>query len=80
MPGGVIFYADDIHLPITRTDIIAYPMPVKALIKKAEVPNNLRDYVANMVYVGVVAQMLGIDLDAIYQALDFHFQGQENTD
>lgn len=78
VPGGVIFYADDIKLPITRTDIVAYPMPVKRLIKEADVPNNLRDYVANMVYVGVVAQMLGIDMDAIYQALSFHFKGKKS--
>ena len=29
-----------------------------------------------MVYVGVLAQMLGIDLDAIHAALDFHFKGK----
>lgn len=76
-PGGVVFYADDIRQPITRGDIIAYPMPVKALTKQAEVPQNLRDYVANMVYVGVLAQMLGIELEAVYQALDFHFKGKK---
>lgn len=76
VPGGVLFYADDIKLPIERTDIIAYPMPVKKLIKEAEVPSGLRDYVANMIYVGVVAQILGIDLDAIHYALDFHFRGK----
>ena len=77
VPGGVVFYADDIKLPITRTDIIAYPMPVKKLIKEADVPTQLRDYVANMVYVGVVAHILGIDMNAIYQALDFHFRGKK---
>jgi 2-oxoglutarate/2-oxoacid ferredoxin oxidoreductase subunit alpha len=77
VPGGVAFYADDIRVPITRTDIVAYPMPVKAMIKQAEVPQSLRDYVANMVYVGVVAQMLGIELEAVYQALDFHFKGKK---
>lgn len=76
-PGGVVFYADDIKQPITRTDLIAYPMPVKKLIREAEVPAGLRDYVANMVYVGTVAQILGIELDAIYQALDFHFRGKK---
>lgn len=78
VPGGVVFYADDIRVPISRSDVIAYPMPVKKLIKEADVPSNLRDYVANMVYVGVVAQMLGIDLNAIYQALDFHFKGKKS--
>ena len=30
-----------------------------------------------MVYVGVLARMLDIDLDYIYQALDFHFKGKQ---
>ena len=77
VPGGALLYADDIKLPITRKDIIAYPMPVKRLIKEAEVPAALRDYVANMVYVGVLAQVFGIEMDAIYTALDFHFKGKK---
>jgi 2-oxoglutarate ferredoxin oxidoreductase subunit alpha len=77
VPGGVLFYADDIKYPIERADIFCYPMPVKKLIKEADVPSNLRDYVANMIYVGIVAQILGIELIAIYQALDFHFKGKK---
>jgi 2-oxoglutarate ferredoxin oxidoreductase subunit alpha len=76
LPGGVFFYADDIKLPITRTDISVYPMPVKALSRAANVSPALRDYIANMVYVGVLAQMLGIDLGTIKQALDFHFKSK----
>ena len=30
-----------------------------------------------MVYVGIVAQMLGIDLDKVHAALDFHFKGKQ---
>jgi 2-oxoglutarate ferredoxin oxidoreductase subunit alpha len=52
-------------------------MPVKQLSKDSGAPSALRDYVANMVYVGVLAQILEIDLDNIYQALDFHFEGKE---
>lgn len=76
VPGGVFFYSDDIKLPITRQDISAYPMPVKKLVREADVTPNLRDYIANMVYVGVLAQVLGIDLEKIYQALDYHFKGK----
>lgn len=79
VPGGVLFYADDIKLPVIREDIIAYPMPVKKLVKDADVQPSLRDYIANMVYVGVVAQMLGIDLAKIYLALDFHFKGKKKA-
>jgi 2-oxoglutarate ferredoxin oxidoreductase subunit alpha len=76
LPQGVFFYADDIRMPIKRTDIVAYPMPVKQITKESGAPSNMRDYVSNMVYVGVLAQMLGIDMDKIYQALDFHFKGK----
>jgi 2-oxoglutarate ferredoxin oxidoreductase subunit alpha len=76
IPGGAFFYADDINLEINRDDVVAYPMPVKEISRNSDAPSNLRTYVANMVYVGVLAQMLGIDLDKLYQALDFHFKGK----
>jgi 2-oxoglutarate ferredoxin oxidoreductase subunit alpha len=79
VPGGAFFYPDDIRLEITRDDIHAYPMPVKKLAKEADVSFNLRDYIANMVYVGVLAQMLSIDMDKIQQALDFHFKGKQKA-
>jgi 2-oxoglutarate ferredoxin oxidoreductase subunit alpha len=76
-PGGAFFYADDIRLSITRSDICVYPMPVKTLARNSDVSPNLRDYIANMVYVGVLIQMLGISMEAIEQALNFHFKGKE---
>ncbi|MEW6180076.1 MAG: 2-oxoacid:acceptor oxidoreductase subunit alpha [Chloroflexota bacterium] len=79
VPGGVLFYPDDFKVDLGREDVILYPMPVKRLIKEADAPQNLRDYMANMVYVGVVAQMLGIDLGIIYQVLDAHFKGKKKA-
>ncbi|MFO7583582.1 MAG: 2-oxoacid:acceptor oxidoreductase family protein, partial [Anaerolineales bacterium] len=70
MPGGAFFYPDDIKLTINRDDISVYPMPVKQLVRAdTEIPANLRDLVANMVYVGVLAQMIGIDQEKIEMAL-----------
>lgn len=74
VPGGVVFYADHIDIPVKREDVIFYPMPVKDLIEEADVPRNLRDYMGNMVYVGIVAQMLDIGLDFIHDALLRQFQ------
>ena len=51
-------------------------MPVKQLSRDSGAPSSLRDYVANMVYVGVLAYMLGIDMDMIEAALSFHFKGR----
>ncbi len=78
-PGAVLFYADDIKVDGIREDIITYPMPVRKLIREAEVQPNLRDYVANMVYVGIVAQMIGMDMDVIYKTLDYHFKGKKKA-
>ena len=75
-PGGAFLYADDIKLAINRTDVSVYPMPVKQLSRDSGAPTELRDYVANMVYVGVLTWLLGIDLDKVYQALNFHFKGK----
>lgn len=77
-PGGAFFYADDIKQPITRADISIYPMPVKQIVRgDPNIPSDFRDLVGNMVYVGVLAQMIGLDLDKIYTALHFHFKGKQ---
>jgi 2-oxoglutarate ferredoxin oxidoreductase subunit alpha len=78
VPGGAFYYADDIKLPINRTDIAVYPMPIKAIVRAdANVPTNFRDLVGNMVYVGVLAQMIDLDMDVIHSALTFHFKGKQ---
>lgn len=76
LSGGAFFYADHIKNPINRTDISIYPMPVRELVKTADVSPNLRDYIANMIYVGVLAHILNIDIAKIESALDFHFKSK----
>ena len=76
-PGGVFLYADDIKLGITREDIVVYPMPVNKIVKESNAPSGLKNYVANMVYVGVLAQLIGIDLERVKQALEFHFKSKQ---
>jgi 2-oxoglutarate ferredoxin oxidoreductase subunit alpha len=79
VPGGVVFYADHIDMPIKRDDVIVYPMPVKDLIAEADVSRDLRDYMSNMVYVGIVAQILGIGLEFIDDALMRQFNKKRSV-
>ena len=79
VPGGVLIYADDIKLTELRPDIIAYPMPVKQLVKESEVAPGLRDYIANMVYVGVVGYLLKMPLDVLRQTIEVHFKGKQKA-
>lgn len=74
--GGVLIYADDIRQPITREDITVYPMPVKKITAGVDIIPSLRDYIANMVYVGILAWIIDIDMDAIYQAVRYHFKAK----
>src|SRR5215204_2797625 len=77
-PGGAFFYADDIKQPITRADVAIYPMPIKDIVKKdPNVPSDFRDLVGNMIYVGALAHRIGIDMDTIAAALNFHFKGKQ---
>ncbi len=75
-PGGVVLYADDIAIPTSRPDVTFYPMPVKKISREADAPTNLRSYVANFVYVGVLAHLLGVESADIEGGLNFHFKGK----
>lgn len=77
-PGGLLLYDDKIEKEIPRDDINIFPMPVKQLVSESEAPRQLRDYVANMVYVGTLANLLNIEIDSLEQALDFHFKSKES--
>jgi 2-oxoglutarate ferredoxin oxidoreductase subunit alpha len=77
--GGVCFHPDHLTPPVPRDDVVFYPMPIQRLVREKNPPKNLRDYIANMAYVGVVAQMLGIDLAAVRSALGSHFRGRASA-
>ena len=75
-PGGIVLYDDSLPIAARRKDVTYYPMPVNDLIKAADLPHNLKDYVANMVYVGVLTHLLGIDINEIESALLWNFDGK----
>jgi len=79
VPNGVILVPDDLNFPELRDDIIVYKMPVRKLLKEADVASAFRDYIANMVYVGVLASLLKIDVALINDALNFHFMGNQKA-
>ncbi len=74
--NGVCIYPDDLNFERNRGDVIYYGLPVKELVKASGADPKLRDYVANMAYVGAVTQLLGIERDEIKAALSRHFQGK----
>lgn len=75
-PSGVFIYADDLKLPLQRNDVHHYPIPARKIANQYETDPKLRTYGANMVYVGGLAWLLGIDPAVIEDALMFHFKGK----
>jgi 2-oxoglutarate ferredoxin oxidoreductase subunit alpha len=74
--NGIVLYDDSLPIAARRADVRYFGMPVKELVKAADLPFALRDYVANMVYVGVVAHLLEIEMEEIKAALEWNFKGK----
>ena len=75
-PGGICVHNGDWRSVPQRDDITYYAIPVNRFVGKTGMKGKLRDYIANMVYVGALAQLLDIPLEQIDNALDFHFKGR----
>lgn len=77
--GGVCVHPDDLKFASPREDVTFYAVPVKELVKQSGADAKLRDYVANMAYVGALAELLQIDFGEVYNALHRHFQGKKKA-
>jgi 2-oxoglutarate ferredoxin oxidoreductase subunit alpha len=76
--GAVCIHPQDIVFKdkANRSDITFYALPVKQMVKEANVDVKLRDYIANMVYVGALMELLGIEPEQVKAALQMHFKGK----
>ena len=74
--GGVCLYNGDWRSIPQRDDITYYAVPVNQFVVQTGMKGKLKDYIANMVYVGALAQILGIALESIDEALHFQFNGR----
>ena len=76
---GCLLVNETFKYKIPSKKITDYKMPVEQILKECNIPQNLSIYLANMVYVGVLAFIIGIDLDKIEIALDQHFNSRKSA-
>jgi len=62
--GSAAIYDQSLNLKQYRQDVTSYPVPFDQLTAAVCPEAKLRKLVKNMVYVGVVAQLIGIDLQS----------------
>ncbi len=74
--GGVCILPSEWSWGQSRSDIIYYEIPVKDIVKQADIPSDFRDRVSNMVYVGAVAYLFEIPLEVMHQSLLDTFKGK----
>jgi len=68
-PGGVIVVNDQIKMPAVADDRIVYTVPMKTLTAGVTTDVKLRNLVINMIYVGVLSQLLDIEPAEVDSAL-----------
>ena len=68
-PGASVIYDEPMHLSNLRQDLQFYPVPFDKLVAPVCPDARLRKLVRNMIYVGVIARQLGIEMAEIEKAL-----------
>jgi len=76
--GICLYPADGLWQP-QRSDIIPLAIPVRHILDQVGVNQRLRPYATNMVYVGVLAALLGIEETALLTALQQQFRGRPSA-
>jgi 2-oxoglutarate ferredoxin oxidoreductase subunit alpha len=77
--SGVAIYEENLNLKQYRDDVTCYPVPFDKITAAICPEAKLRKLVRNMVYVGVVAQLLAIDLGVVESGLRKQFAKKQKV-
>jgi 2-oxoglutarate ferredoxin oxidoreductase subunit alpha len=72
-PGAAVLYDEPLNLSSLRNDLTFYAVPYDKLVAAVCPEAKLRKLVKNMIYVGVVAKLLEIDMAEVEKALRKQF-------
>jgi 2-oxoglutarate ferredoxin oxidoreductase subunit alpha len=77
--GGVAIYEENLNLKQFRSDVVCYPVPFDKLTAAVCPEAKLRKLVRNMVFVGVVAQLLDLDLTIVEKSVHKQFAKKQKV-
>lgn len=78
-PGAVLIANSDMLCAKNgpgREDLVYYPVPFTTLVREKIDAPKIRKLLANMVYVGVLAEILGIDREVLKETVRDNFKGK----
>jgi 2-oxoglutarate ferredoxin oxidoreductase subunit alpha len=76
--GAAVVYDESLKLDALRSDLHFYPVPFDKLVRSVCPEPKLRRLVRNMIYDGIVAWLLSIEMEEIHKALFRQF-GKKKT-
>ncbi|HEU5457815.1 MAG TPA: 2-oxoacid:acceptor oxidoreductase subunit alpha [Terracidiphilus sp.] len=77
--GGVAIYEENMNLKQYRDDVVCYPVPFDKITAAVCSESKLRKLVKNMVYVGVVAQLLSLDISIVEASVKKQFAKKQKV-
>jgi len=78
-PGAAVLYDEPLNLSRLRSDLTFYSAPFDKLTAAVCPEAKLRKLVKNMIYVGVAADLLGIDMGQVEKALRKQFAKKQKA-
>jgi 2-oxoglutarate ferredoxin oxidoreductase subunit alpha len=78
-PGSLCIYDAPLNCKAIRKDIEFYEVPFAKLAGELTTDSRLRKLLTNMIYVGIVAELIGIERLEIINALTKQFKGKQKA-
>lgn len=78
-PGAAVLYDEPLNLKELRSDLTFYSVPYDKLVAAVCTEAKLRKLVKNMIYVGVAAQLLSLDMAEVEKALRKQFATKQKA-
>jgi 2-oxoglutarate/2-oxoacid ferredoxin oxidoreductase subunit alpha len=78
-PGSLCIYDAPLNCKAIRDDIVFFEVPFAKLAADLSDDSKLRKLLTNMVYVGIVAELLGLERGEILVALEKQFKGKKKA-
>ena len=77
--GGLLILDDRIKIDDSLDQVHVIKLPIDQILKICDVPKGLEVYLSNMVYVGVLAKIISINLNKIEETLSQHFNNRKKA-
>ncbi len=78
-PGAVVVFDEPLKLETLRDDLIFYSVPFDKLVAPVAPEAKLRKLLRNMVYVGVMAHLLSLEMAEVKEAIRKQFSGKQRA-